>query len=72
MQHMSLIISGGLTLTPKLYTSTEARAILRVGKTRMNHLLVSGKLKSFKDGHQRRITEQALNEYIAAQMATAA
>jgi excisionase family DNA binding protein len=51
-------------LAPKLYTSTEAREILRVGKTRMNDMLVSGELPSFKVGQRRRITEDDLKAYL--------
>ncbi len=59
-------------MTPRLYTSTEARKILRIGKTRMNDLLVSGELASFKEGAHRRITEDALQEYLRKRMALAA
>lgn len=59
-------------MAPKLYTSVEARGILRIGKTRMNALLVSGELPSFKVGPHRRITEDDLKAYIARQMAIAA
>ncbi len=59
-------------MAAKLYTSAEARDVLRIGKTRMNQLLVTGELDSFKDGRQRRITEEAINAYIAKRMATAA
>lgn len=57
-------------MAPKLYTSIEARQILRVGKTRMNDMLVSGELPSFKVGQRRRITEEALQAYLAQQQTT--
>jgi excisionase family DNA binding protein len=62
-----LVSSGGPQLAPKLYTSTEAREILRIGKTRMNDMLVSGELPSFKVGQRRRITEDALQAYLVKQ-----
>ncbi len=58
-------------MAPKLYTSNEAREILRIGKTRMNDLLVSGQLESFKVGQRRRITDEALRSCIQRQMAAA-
>lgn len=51
-------------MAPKLYTSTEAREILRVGKTRMNDMLVSGELPSFKVGQRRRVAEDDLKAYL--------
>lgn len=54
-------------MAPKLYTSAEAREILRVGKTRMNDMLVSGELPSFKVGQRRRISEDDLKAYLAQQ-----
>jgi excisionase family DNA binding protein len=63
---------GRLALAPKLYTSAEARTILRIGKTRMNDLLVSGELPSFKVGQRRRISEESLRVFIERQMTLAA
>jgi excisionase family DNA binding protein len=59
-------------LAPKLYTTSEARAVLRVGKTRMYALLTSGELPSFFEGSHRRITEEALQGYLRKRMALAA
>jgi excisionase family DNA binding protein len=60
-----------LPLAPKLYTSAEAREILRVGKTRMNNMLVSGELPSIKVGQRRRILEDDLKAYLAQQKTAA-
>ncbi len=57
-------------MEPRYYTAAEARAILRVGRTRMNDMLVSGELKSFKVGQRRRIAAADLKAYVAKQMTT--
>lgn len=59
-------------MAPVIYTATEAREILKVSKSMISKLMVSGQLKSFKVGRDRRITEEALKAYIAEQLASAA
>lgn len=48
----------------KVYTTTDAREILRISKTRFFKLLKSGELEYFRIGKSIRITEEALQKYI--------
>lgn len=52
-------------------TPTEARARLKVGKSLMNNLLVSGRLKSSKVGRLRRIAQEDLDAYMRAHQTAA-
>ena len=62
------------TPTPSLdqlvYTSDEARVLLKIGINRMSQMLLSKEIPSVKLGDRtRRITRQALEDYLARKMA---
>jgi excisionase family DNA binding protein len=47
-----------------LYTTEEAAASLGIGVTKAKELIASGDLRSIKIGRLRRITKNALSEYV--------
>ena len=48
----------------KLYRAEEVAEVLNVGRTKVFDLIRSGQLASVKVGGSRRITEQAMDDYI--------
>ena len=48
----------------RVYTPDEARAILRIGRSRAYELLRSGELKSVKNGRRYLIPKQCIVEYL--------
>ena len=52
---------------PEILTSEEACSVLRVGYNALYDLLLSGKLKAFRNGRQWRIPKQAIMDYIKEQ-----
>lgn len=52
-------------------TPAEARARMKVSKSFMNNLLVSGRLRSSKVGRLRRIAPEDLDTYMRAQQTAA-
>jgi excisionase family DNA binding protein len=46
------------------YTIEEVARILKVSSATVRKLIKSGELESFKVGHQTRITQEALDNYI--------
>lgn len=55
-------------MTEKIFTTSEIRNILRIGKGQVFKLLHSGELEFFRIGRSIRVTETALNNYISAQI----
>jgi excisionase family DNA binding protein len=53
----------------RVITVREARAILRIGLTKLYDLLGDGSIKSYKDGASRRIYLYSVLQYQAAQAA---
>jgi excisionase family DNA binding protein len=49
----------------KLYRVEEVAEVLNVGRTKVFDLIRSGQLASVKVGGSRRVTERAVDEYIA-------
>ena len=60
------------TLTPKWHTIAQAAELLGYGLSKTKGLVASGALRSVKDGHNRRILPQWIDDYIAARVAEAA
>jgi excisionase family DNA binding protein len=52
-------------MSVKFYTIEEVAAILRVHHTKVRQLVAAGEIQATKVGKQYRISEEALQEYIA-------
>ena len=50
--------------TPLLFTPEQAAAALNLGRTRIFEMLKTGQLPSVQVGRSRRITQQALQEFV--------
>jgi excisionase family DNA binding protein len=53
------------TITPKWHTVDDVAAMLGYGLSKTKALVRSGQIKSLKDGHNRRILPEWVDEYIA-------
>jgi excisionase family DNA binding protein len=51
-------------ITPKWYTTEQVAVMLGYGLTKTKHLVLSGKIRSVKDGGNRRILPEWVDEYI--------
>jgi excisionase family DNA binding protein len=58
-------------LKPKWLTTAEVAVILGYGLTKTKMLIITGDLKSLKDGGSRRILPEWVDEYIAVRVADA-
>lgn len=58
------ITEGTSSVRKKLYRVEEVAEVLNVGRTKVFDLIRSGQLASVKVGGSRRITEQAMDDYI--------
>jgi excisionase family DNA binding protein len=59
------ITEGTSLVRRKLYRVEEVAEVLNVGRTKVFDLIRSGHLASVKIGGSRRVTEQAIDDYIA-------
>ena len=59
------ITEGTSLVRRKLYRVEEVAEVLNVGRTKVFDLIRSGQLASVKVGGARRVTEQAVDDYIA-------
>ena len=60
-----------IDLTPKWLTVAEVAVLLNYGVTKTKMLIITGELRSLKDGRSRRILPQWVDEYIARRVAEA-
>jgi excisionase family DNA binding protein len=51
-------------ITPKWYTTEQVAVMLGYGLTKTKHLVLSGQIRSVKDGGNRRILLEWVDEYI--------
>ena len=51
-------------ITPKWYTTEQVAMMLGYGLTKTKHLVLSGQIRSVKDGGNRRILPEWIDEYI--------
>jgi excisionase family DNA binding protein len=51
-------------ITPKWYTTTQVAEMLGYGLTKTKYLVVTGQIRSVKDGGRRRILPEWVDEYI--------
>ena len=58
-------------ITPKWHTVAEVAAMLGYGLTKTKMLIISGDLRSLKDGRSRRVLPEWVDEYIARRVAEA-
>jgi excisionase family DNA binding protein len=49
----------------KWYTTAEVASMLGYGQTKVRMLIISGELRSLKDGRSRRILPEWVDEYVA-------
>jgi excisionase family DNA binding protein len=58
-------------ITPKWHTVAEVAAMLGYGLTKTKMLVITGELRSLKDGRSRRILPEWVDEYVARKAAEA-
>jgi excisionase family DNA binding protein len=56
-------------LTRRWYTVTEVAEVLGFGETKVRMAIISGDLRSVKDGKLRRILPEWVDEYVALKVA---
>ncbi len=55
---------SGEVITPKWYTIEQVALMLGYGVTKTKHLVLSGQIRSVKDGGNRRILPEWVDDYI--------
>ena len=60
-----------VVITPKWHTTAEVAAMLGYGLTKTKMLVITGELRSLKDGRSRRILPEWVDEYVAKRAAEA-
>ncbi len=55
---------SGEVITPKWYTTEQVALMLGYGLTKTKHLVLSGQIRSVKDGRNRRILPEWVDDYI--------
>ena len=55
---------SGEVIRPKWYTTEQVALMLGYGLTKTKHLVLSGQIRSVKDGGNRRILPEWVDEYI--------
>jgi excisionase family DNA binding protein len=55
---------GTAVIQPKWYTSKQVAVMLGYSLTKTKHLIISGQIRSVKDGGNRRILPKHVDEYI--------
>ena len=56
--------SSGEVISPKWYTTEQVALMLGYGLTKTKHLVLSGQIRSVKDGGNRRILPEWVDDYI--------
>lgn len=56
--------AGEKVIEPLWYTTAEVAAMLRYSLTKTKHLVLSGQIRSIKDGGSRRILPEYVAEYV--------
>ncbi len=51
-------------ITPRWYTTKEVAVMLGYGLTKTKHLVLTGQIRSVKDGRNRRILPEWVDDYI--------
>lgn len=58
-------LTGERIIEPLWYTTAEVAVMLRYSLTKTKHLVISGQIRSIKDGGSRRILPEYVSEYVA-------
>jgi excisionase family DNA binding protein len=61
-----------VSLTPKWYTVAQVAKLLGYGERKVRMLIISGDLRSLKDGRSRRVLPEWVDEYVALRASQAA
>ena len=62
---MTLDSEPSVILTPRWYTVPQVAELLGYGQTKVRMMIISGDLRSLKDGRSRRVLPEWIDEYIA-------
>ena len=60
-----------VSLTPRWYTVAQVAQLLGYGESRVRMLIISGDLRSLKDGRSRRVLPEWVDDYVASRAAQA-
>ena len=60
-----------ISLDPKWYSVSQVAQLLGYGETKVRMLIISGDLKSLKDGRARRLLPEWVDEYVRGRAADA-
>jgi excisionase family DNA binding protein len=60
-----------ISLQPKWYSVSQVAQLLGYGETKVRMLIISGDLKSLKDGRARRVLPEWVDEYVRGRAADA-
>jgi excisionase family DNA binding protein len=61
-----------VSLTPRWYTVAQVAKLLGYGERKVRMLIISGDLRSLKDGRSRRVLPEWVDEYVALRASQAA
>lgn len=61
--------ASGVVVQPRWFTVKEVARMLGYGETKVRMLVISGDLRSLKDGRSRRILPEWVDEYVARRVA---
>ncbi len=64
MTSTSAALPGKPGVQPAWYTTAEVAVMLRYSLTKTKHLVLTGQIRSIKDGGNRRILPEYVDEYI--------
>ena len=64
-------VSRSVDIAPKWFTVAEVAAMLGYGLTKTKMLIISGDLRSLKDGRSRRVMPEWVDDYVARRIAEA-
>ena len=62
-------VQHGVTLHPKWFTVAQVAELLGYGETKVRMLVITGDLRSLKDGRSRRILPEWVDEYVTRRAA---
>lgn len=57
-------VSAGVVLSPKWYTVAQVAELLGYGESKVRMLIISGDLRSLKDGRSRRVLPEWVDAYV--------
>ena len=60
-----------VSLTPRWYSVAQVAQLLGYGESKVRMLIISGDLRSLKDGRSRRVLPEWVDDYVASRAAQA-